>query len=165
MPILRTLQFRAGLLSLLILLVFLGIWYCRHHGPQHWRCVHRHDSRADRIRQDDGQGGGHAKSGGFPTLGQMGTTVWGHLANPFYDNGPNDKGIAIQLAHSLGRVALGFGLACLVAIPLGFVIGMSPAAAPGVRPLHPGAQARSARWPGCRWRSTPSRTRRSAASS
>jgi nitrate/nitrite transport system permease protein len=48
------------------------------------------------------------------------------LTNPFYDNGPNDKGIAIQLAHSLGRVALGFGLAMLVAIPLGFVIGMSP---------------------------------------
>jgi nitrate/nitrite transport system permease protein len=73
-----------------------------------------------------GKDPGTAKSGGFPTLGQMGTTVWGHLSNPFYDNGPNDKGIAIQLAHSLGRVALGFGLAMLVAIPLGFVIGMSP---------------------------------------
>jgi nitrate/nitrite transport system permease protein len=54
------------------------------------------------------------------------------VTNPFYDNGPNDKGIAIQLAHSLLRVALGFGLACLVAIPLGFVIGMSPAAAKGI---------------------------------
>ena len=41
------------------------------------------------------------KSSGFPTLAQMGATVWGHLSNPFYDNGPNDKGIAIQLAHSL----------------------------------------------------------------
>jgi nitrate/nitrite transport system permease protein len=43
-----------------------------------------------------------------------------------YDNGPNDKGILIQLAHSLGRVGLGFVLAALVAVPLGFVIGMSP---------------------------------------
>jgi nitrate/nitrite transport system permease protein len=59
---------------------------------------------------------------------------WGRWAKPFggscptrfYDNGPNDKGIAIQLAHSLGRVGLGFLLAMLVAIPLGFVIGMSP---------------------------------------
>jgi nitrate/nitrite transport system permease protein len=73
-----------------------------------------------------GKDPGAGKSGGFPTLGQMGSTVWGHLSNPFYDNGPNDKGIAIQLAHSLGRVALGFGLACLAAIPLGFLIGMSP---------------------------------------
>ena len=56
----------------------------------------------------------------------MGATAWKHLSNPFYDNGPNDKGIAIQLAYSLGRVALGFLLACLVAVPLGFVIGMSP---------------------------------------
>jgi nitrate/nitrite transport system permease protein len=48
------------------------------------------------------------------------------FSDPFYDNGPNDKGIAIQLAHSLGRVALGFLLACVVAVPLGFVIGMSP---------------------------------------
>ncbi len=42
------------------------------------------------------------------------------------DNGPNDKGIGIQLAHSLGRVGLGFALAVLVALPLGFLIGMSP---------------------------------------
>ena len=47
-------------------------------------------------------------------------------ANPFYDNGPNDKGIGIQLAYSLVRVLLGYLLAALVAIPLGFLIGMSP---------------------------------------
>ncbi len=54
----------------------------------------------------------------------MGTTVAKHLASPFYDNGPNDKGIALQLAYSLGRVGLGFVLAALVAMPLGFLIGM-----------------------------------------
>jgi nitrate/nitrite transport system permease protein len=48
------------------------------------------------------------------------------LADPFYDKGPNDKGIGIQLGHSLWRVALGFFLAVLVALPLGFIIGMSP---------------------------------------
>ena len=40
--------------------------------------------------------------------------------------GTNDKGIGIQLAYSLGRVLLGFALAALVAVPLGFLIGMSP---------------------------------------
>jgi nitrate/nitrite transport system permease protein len=63
---------------------------------------------------------------GFPTLAQMGATVVHHLADPFYDKGPNDKGIGLQLAYSLGRVALGYVLAALVAIPLGFAIGMSP---------------------------------------
>ena len=63
---------------------------------------------------------------GFPTLTQMRETVVRNLSRPFYDNGPNDKGIGIQLGHSLLRVALGFGIAALVAIPLGFVIGMSP---------------------------------------
>ena len=63
---------------------------------------------------------------GFPTLAQMGSTMAHHLSAPFYDNGPNDKGIGLQLAYSLARVGLGYLLAALVAIPLGFVIGMSP---------------------------------------
>ena len=47
-------------------------------------------------------------------------------SEPFYDNGPNDKGIGIQLAYSIARVLLGYLLAVLVAIPVGFLIGMSP---------------------------------------
>lgn len=45
------------------------------------------------------------------------------FANPFYDNGPNDMGIGWNIQHSLGRVGIGFGLAALVGIPLGFAIG------------------------------------------
>jgi nitrate/nitrite transport system permease protein len=71
-------------------------------------------------------GASSAKSAGFPTPAQMGQTILRHFSDPIYDNGPNDKGILIQLAHSLARVALGFAIACLVAIPLGFLIGMSP---------------------------------------
>ena len=67
-----------------------------------------------------------AQKSGFPTLMQMGSTIAHHLSSPFYDNGPNDKGIGLQLAYSLGRVGLGYLLAALVAIPLGFLIGMSP---------------------------------------
>jgi nitrate/nitrite transport system permease protein len=48
------------------------------------------------------------------------------LADPFYVRGPNDQGIGVQIAYSLLRVGAGFGLAAIVAIPLGFVIGMSP---------------------------------------
>ncbi|WP_454916291.1 nitrate ABC transporter permease [Xanthobacter sediminis] len=53
---------------------------------------------------------------------------WDAMKNPFYDNGPNDKGLGLQLLYSIGRVALGYGLAVLVAVPVGFLIGMSPLA-------------------------------------
>lgn len=48
------------------------------------------------------------------------------LSDPFYDRGSNDQGIGTQLAYSVGRVLTGYGLAVLVAVPLGFVVGMSP---------------------------------------
>ena len=76
-----------------------------------------------------------AKTTGFPTPVQIGEAAWKHLTNPFYDNGPNDKGIAIQLGWSLLRVATGFLIACLVAIPLGFVIGMSPLLSQALNPF------------------------------
>ena len=62
----------------------------------------------------------------FPTPADLGRKLAEHVRDPFYDRGPNDKGIGIQLAYSIGRVLLGFGLAALVAVPLGFLIGMSP---------------------------------------
>ena len=43
--------------------------------------------------------------------------------DPFYINGPNDQGIGWNIVSSLQRVALGFGLAAVVGIPLGFMIG------------------------------------------
>ncbi len=45
------------------------------------------------------------------------------FSDPFYDNGPNDKGVGWNILASLKRVGLGFGLAALVGIPLGFIIG------------------------------------------
>ncbi|MGZ8198677.1 MAG: nitrate ABC transporter permease, partial [Burkholderiales bacterium] len=62
----------------------------------------------------------------LPSPADVGRTLWQHLNDPFYDKGPNDKGIGVQLAYSIARVALGYLLAALVAIPVGFLIGMSP---------------------------------------
>jgi len=45
------------------------------------------------------------------------------FSDPFYDNGPNDLGIGWNILHSLQRVGLGFGMAALIGIPLGFMIG------------------------------------------
>ena len=129
-----TLGFRAAMVSLLLLVLFLA----------GWRAATLPDAAApsaaataqltpEQIEYLKMMGkdpaaltAGTGKQEGFPTPLQIAQVAWKHLGDPFYDNGPNDKGIAIQLGHSLGRVGLGFGLACLVAIPLGFVIGMSP---------------------------------------
>ena len=43
--------------------------------------------------------------------------------DPFYSNGPNDQGVGWNVLSSLKRVAMGFGLAALVGIPVGFAIG------------------------------------------
>jgi len=48
---------------------------------------------------------------------------WELVKDPFYDYGPNDKGIGLQLFSSLSRVFLGFALGSLVAIPIGVLMG------------------------------------------
>ena len=45
------------------------------------------------------------------------------FAHPFYDNGPNDVGIGWNVLYSLKRVGTGFGMAALIGIPLGFMVG------------------------------------------
>jgi nitrate/nitrite transport system permease protein len=45
------------------------------------------------------------------------------FSDPFYQKGPNDQGIGWNLLASLRRVAYGFGMAAVVGIPLGFLIG------------------------------------------
>ncbi len=65
-------------------------------------------------------------------VSQMGSVpgpvkTWGAakavFGDPFYRNGPNDQGIAWKIGGSLSRVGIGFGLAALIGIPMGFMIG------------------------------------------
>ncbi len=45
------------------------------------------------------------------------------FSDPFYSKGPNDQGIGWNILFSLERVAVGFGMAAAVGIPMGFLIG------------------------------------------
>ena len=45
------------------------------------------------------------------------------FSDPFYSKGPNDQGIGWNILNSLGRVAIGFGMAAVVGIPMGFALG------------------------------------------
>lgn len=129
----KTLNFKAGVVTLLIFLTVLAIWYAATlpsggsaAAPVQTGLTAEQIEYNKLLGKDSAGANTGGKTTGFPTLSQMGKTIWGHVTNPMYDNGPNDKGILIQLGHSLARVGLGFFLAALVAIPLGFVIGMSP---------------------------------------
>jgi nitrate/nitrite transport system permease protein len=109
---------KAAVLSMVFLAIFLGIW--------HLATLPKAQSQGAVDEYAKLMGKGAKKSDGFPTLGQMREALVTQVSDPFYDRGPNDKGIGIQLGHSLGRVALGYLIACLVAVPFGFLIGMSP---------------------------------------
>ena len=56
-------------------------------------------------------------------------------ANPFFRKGPGNLGLGWLLIASLRRVLLGFLLGAVVAIPLGFLIGMSRPAFLALNPL------------------------------
>lgn len=113
------LNLRAALLSLAILIVFLIGWHI---------AVQSGSGTAANIDPEYARLMGQQVTQGksaMPGPLDVAATLWKHLADPFYDKGPNDKGLGIQLAYSLGRVLTGYLLAVLVAVPLGFLIGMS----------------------------------------
>ena len=61
--------------------------------------------------------------GSIPTPYETALQAIDVFSDPFYRKGPNDQGVGWNVLMSLERVAMGFGLAALVGIPAGFVIG------------------------------------------
>ncbi|MEG3136083.1 nitrate ABC transporter permease [Rouxiella sp. T17] len=74
-------------------------------------------------------------SKGFPTPVKTWEAAKIIFADPFYIAGPNDMGIGWNILASLERVATGFGLAALVGIPAGFLIGRFSFVASMLNPL------------------------------
>src|SRR5215510_10837897 len=77
---------------------------------------------------------GNPTGKGLPGPMAVARTAADMLAHPFYNNGPNDKGIGLQLLASLGRLSLGYVAASLTAILLGVVLGLSPVLYRAVNP-------------------------------
>ncbi len=112
----KSLAFRSTLLSLVILFVLLGIWEALNQAPE----------ASEALSEYELLMGGAEQEARVPPPSAVIKLAVDELGNPFYDAGPNDKGIGIQLAYSLYRVLTGFFFAALIAIPTGFLIGMSP---------------------------------------
>ncbi|OUJ00828.1 nitrate ABC transporter permease [Acetobacter cibinongensis] len=62
----------------------------------------------------------------FPSPRQFALESWQELKAPFHNTSTNDRGIGWQLGASLYRVIIGYGLAVLVAVPLGLLLGQQP---------------------------------------
>src|SRR6201985_2765524 len=114
-----SLRFRAAIVCVALFVVFLAVW----------QLATRSTSAAGNMSPEYAKLMGATATQGksaVPGPADVGAKLWEHLKRPFYDNGPNDKGLGIQLGYSIARVGLGYLLAVIVAIPLGFLIGMSP---------------------------------------
>ncbi|MDX1635756.1 MAG: nitrate ABC transporter permease [Marinobacter sp.] len=107
---------RAATLSLVFLILALGIWEMAAQPPEADKALTEYEMLM----------GGADQEARVPPPSEVLTLAWAELSDPFYDKGPNDKGIGIQLAYSIYRVMSGYLLAMLVALPIGFLIGMSP---------------------------------------
>lgn len=110
---------KALFLSVVIFVAFIAFWQIATMPTQGTQVVD------DEYAKLVGAAAATGQKSTFPVPLDVGIKLYEQLSDPFYDRGSNDKGIGIQMAWSVSRVALGFGLAALVAIPLGFLIGMS----------------------------------------
>ena len=122
------LTLRASVLSFVIFALFIAAW---HIATRQTGSVAAMDPEYAKLMGLTATTGKSAMPGPFDVAAK----IWEHLKNPFYDRGPNDKGLGIQLAFSIGRVMLGYSIAVCVAIPTGFVIGMSPLMSKALNPF------------------------------
>jgi nitrate/nitrite transport system permease protein len=113
------LTLRAGLVSLLLFGAFVAVWHIATTGSG--PAVKMDPEYAKLMGATATQG-----KSAMPGPADVAAKIWQHLRDPFYDRGTNDKGIGIQLAFSIARVLTGYLIAVAVAIPSGFLIGMSP---------------------------------------
>ncbi len=114
-----SLPWRAALVSVLIFVALVLAWHAATRGTGSVQQMSPEYAKLMGLTATQGKSA-------MPGPLEIGAKLWEHVRNPFYDNGPNDKGIGIQIAYSVGRVLIGYGLAVLVAVPVGFLIGMSP---------------------------------------
>ena len=113
---LKSINIRAALVSIGLLVLLLSIWEATNQAP---------DADKPLTEYEMLMGGADQEARVPPPSAVIGLAAE-ELSNPFYDKGPNDKGIGIQLGYSIYRVLTGYFLAALIAIPVGFLIGMSP---------------------------------------
>ena len=110
---------RAAVVTVVIFIAFMLAWHVATQGSGP---VAQMDPEYAKLMGKTATQGTSAMPGPLDVAAKL----WEHAQQPFYDRGPNDKGVGIQLAYSIARVGIGYLLAVAFAIPIGFLIGMSP---------------------------------------
>jgi nitrate/nitrite transport system permease protein len=110
---------RAAVVTVAIFMAFMAAWHIATQGSGP---VAQMDPEYAKLMGKTATQGTSAMPGPLDVAAKL----WEHARQPFYDRGPNDKGVGIQLAYSIARVGIGYLLAVAFAIPIGFLIGMSP---------------------------------------
>lgn len=121
---------RPWVASLAIFIVFIAVWQALTGGgaggpgavdPEYARLA--------------GQSAAAQPTGAIPPPTAVAARGWELLIDAFDRSNPNNLGIAWHLLQSLGRVLLGFVLALIVAVPLGFALGLFPAVYQALNPF------------------------------
>jgi nitrate/nitrite transport system permease protein len=94
------LSLRAGVLSLLIFVIFALAWHVGTRGGPAGPAM---DPEYAKLMGATATQGKSAMPGPL----DVGAKLIEHLRHPFYDKGPNDKGLGIQLAFSMMRMVVG----------------------------------------------------------
>ncbi len=115
----RSLEFRSAAVSIMMFVTFLLAWHLAVSGGSGGQQMDPEYAKLMGLSATQGKSA-------MPSPIEVGSTLWGHIMDPFYVRGTNDMGLGLQLGYSIMRVAAGYSLALLVALPLGFLIGMSP---------------------------------------
>src|SRR6478735_3345322 len=97
----KSLRFRAAMVSVVIFLAFIGAWHLATRGTTTVATMSPEYARLMGLTATQGKSA-------MPGPLDVGAKLWEHVRRPFYDNGPNDKGLGIQLGYSIARVGLGY---------------------------------------------------------
>jgi hypothetical protein len=139
----RSLRFRAAIVSVVLFVAFIGIWHLATRGTGAVATMTPEYARLMGLTATQGKSA-------MPGPLDVAAKLWEHLKRPFYDNGPNDKGLGIQLGYSIARAGIGYtcGDGC---DPRGFPTACRPICRAPIRSSDPETDPLLA---GCRGRFT-----------
>src|SRR5712692_7537589 len=94
-----SLRLRAAIVSIALFLAFIGIWHLATRGTGTVANMSPEYAKLMGLTATQGKSV-------MPGPLDVAAKLWEHLKRPFYDNGPNDKGLAIQLGYLIGMSPL-----------------------------------------------------------
>ena len=87
----QSINARAAILSVVIFFVLMGVWEFSNQAPEAKKALTEYEMLM----------GGSEPQARVPNPSDIAVLAYDELSQPFYDKGPNDKGIGLQMLYSL----------------------------------------------------------------